>query len=194
MSLRTLGKAGILIVLAVSLLFTGAWMAQESASNAAGQPATPAQGYTVHVTAPHLVNGHVMGPYHHYCKVMTPDPQIVCLIFDNADPNAPLTQIEFIMAKKLTRPAVKLSDWNRLWHDHAVEIAGKRVQVLDLPPDKAKEVADLVSTTDGIIYSFEFTGKLPNGKVTMAQAVGHKPLTAEEYEQSRKAFSAPGSH
>jgi hypothetical protein len=192
MSLRTLGKAGILIVLAVSLLFTGASMAQESASNAAGQPATPAQGFTIHVTAPHLVNGHVMGPFHHYCKVIAPDPQIVCLIFDNTEPNAPLTQIEFIMAKKLTRSAVKLSDWNRLWHDHAVEIAGGRVQVLDLPPSKAKEVADLVSTTDGIIYSFEFAGKLPSGKVTMPQAVGHKPMTAEEYEQSRRAVSAPG--
>ena len=25
---------------------------------------TPADGYTVHVTAPHNVNGHIMGPYH----------------------------------------------------------------------------------------------------------------------------------
>src|SRR6185312_1488796 len=28
---------------------------------------TPADGYTVHVTAPHVVNGKVMGPFHHYC-------------------------------------------------------------------------------------------------------------------------------
>jgi hypothetical protein len=82
---------------------------------------------------------------------------------------------------------VKREDWNRLWHDHAVEIAGGRVQVLDLPPDKAKEVADLVASTDGIIYSFQFDGKLPNGKITMAQAVGHRTLTAAEYEQSRTA-------
>jgi len=34
---------------------------------------TPADGYTVHVTAKHLVNGHEMGPFHHYCKVMTGD-------------------------------------------------------------------------------------------------------------------------
>jgi hypothetical protein len=97
-----------------------------------------------------------------------------------------MTQIEFIIAKKLTRPAIDRESWNRLWHDHAVEIAGGRVKVLDLPPDKAKEVADLVATTDGIIYNIEYDGKLPNGKVTMAQAVGHKPLTAPEYEQSRK--------
>ena len=137
------------------------------------------------------------GPaFHHYCKVIAPDPQIVCQIYDNTDPNAPLTQIEFIMAKKLTRPSVKREDWNRLWHDHAVEIAGGRVQVLDLPPDKAKEVADLVATTDGIIYSFQFDGKLPNGKITMAQAVGHRPLTAAEYERSRTALTAAmgGAH
>jgi hypothetical protein len=54
-----------------------------------------------------------------------------------------------------------------------VEITGGRVRVLDLPPYKAKEVADLVATTDGIIYSFQFDGKLPNGKIAMAQAVGH---------------------
>ena len=54
------------------------------------------------------------------------------------------------------------------------------VQVLDLPPDKAKEVADLVSTTDGMIYHFYFDGTLPNGKMSIAQAVGHKPLTPSE--------------
>src|SRR5690349_14946018 len=56
---------------------------------------TPADGYTVHVSAPHLVNGHVMGPYHHYCKVMSPEPIIVCQIYDTTDANATLTQIEF---------------------------------------------------------------------------------------------------
>jgi hypothetical protein len=143
-------------------------------------PATPADGYTIHVTAPHLVNGKVMGPYHHYCKVIAPDPQIVCQIYDSTDANARLTQIEYIEAKSLTRSAIPLDQWNKLWHDHAVEIAGGRVQVLDLPPDKAKEVADTVAKTDGIIYSFNFDGPLTNGKVTMAQAVGHKPRKAGE--------------
>ena len=45
------------------------------------------------------------------------------------------------------------------WHDHQIEIAGGRVQMLDLPPDKAKEVADLVATTDGMIY--HVSGELP---------------------------------
>ena len=146
---------------------------------------TPADGYTVHVTAPHLVNGKVMGPYHHYCKVITGDPTIVCQIYDNTDPKAVMSQVEFIWAKKLTRPDVSLPQWNKLWHDHAVEIAGGRVQVLDLPPDKAKEVADLVATTDGIIYSFEFDSKgVPTGNIVHAQAVGHKPLSAADYKKS----------
>jgi hypothetical protein len=155
---------------------------------------TPADGYTVHVTAPHNVNGHIMGPYHHYCKVMTSDPVIVCQIYDSDDPSGMLKQMEFIIAKKLTRSTVSLDDWNRLWHDHAVEIATGRVQVLDLPADKAKEVAELVATTDGIIYSFEFNENVPTGKIVMAQAVGHRALTATEYEQSKKDALALGAH
>jgi hypothetical protein len=169
-------RRGLLIAFCCCLL---------AAFAAAQSKGTPADGYTIHVTAPHYVNGKVMGPYHHYCKVVAPDPQIVCLIYDSTDPNAMLTQVEYIMAKSLTRPSVSRVDWNKLWHDHAVEIAGGRVKVLDVPPEKAKEIADVISKTDGIIYSFDFTGKLPNGNVTHAQAVGHKPLTAAEYDKSK---------
>lgn len=181
------------VIVAAALMAVGGSVVQGSRAKAAvpDQRATPADGYTIHVTAPHNVNGHIMGPYHHFCKVMQPDPPfIVCQIYDSADRNETLTQIEFIVGKKLTRPAVSLPDWNRLWHDHAVEIATGRVQVLDLPPDKAKEVADLVATTDGIIYSFQFDKKIPTGKIIMAQAVGHRPLSAQEYEQSKKQLLA----
>ena len=161
------------------------------ACSAAGQEAaatkTPADGYTIHVTAPHYVNGKVMGPFHHYCKVVSPEPQIVCLIFNDTASNSMLTQVEYIMAKSLTRSSVSRADWNKYWHDHQMEIATGRVKVLDLPPDKAKEVADIVSNTDGIIYSFDFTGKMPNGHVTMAQSVGHKPMSAAEYDKSKAA-------
>jgi hypothetical protein len=150
-------------------------------------PASPAEGYNVHVLAPHLVDGRVMGPYHHYCKVLANDPQIVCLIYESTQPNAMLVQVEYIMAKKLTRPRVSRENWNKYWHDHTVEIASGRVQVLDLPPDKAKEVADLVSTTDGLIYHVYFKDGLPTGKMSVAQAVGHKPL-------SEGAYRASGGH
>jgi hypothetical protein len=145
--------------------------------------ARPSTGYDVHVTAPHLVDGKEHGPYHHYCKVHSPDPpQIVCLIYDSTDPNAMLSQVEWIFAKKLTRESVALRTWNKNWHDHAIEIAGGRVQVHDLPSDQAKGVADLVATTDGLIYHFYWDGKLPNGKMSIAQAVGHKSMKREEFK------------
>ena len=149
-------------------------------------PASPSHGYDVHVLAPHLVDGKQMGPYHHYCKSYTNDPVIVCLIYESTDPNAMLSQVEWIWAKKLIRNHVDLKTWNKNWHDHAIEIAGGRVKVLDLPEDKAKEVADLVSTTDGLIYNFYFDQGIPNGKMSIAQAVGHKPMNMEEWKNFEK--------
>lgn len=145
---------------------------------------SPSEGYNVHVLAPHLVDGRSMGPYHHYCKVLSGDPRIVCLIYESTDPNAMLVQVEYIMAKSLTRPSVARSDWNKYWHDHTVEIASGRVQVLDLPPDKARDVANLVSTTDGLIYHVYFRNGLPTGRSSVAQAVGHKPLSPAAYRAS----------
>jgi hypothetical protein len=173
---------GIVMALCFLTFITAAVFAQETKE--APKP-SPAEGYNIHVLAPHLVDGKVSGPYHHYCKVVAPDPQIVCLIFESTEPNAVLMQVEYIWAKSLTRPNVPLKTWNKYWHDHAVEIAGGRVKVLDMPDDKAKEVADLVSKTDGYIIHIPFNGKLPEaGKVSFAQAVGHKPLTAAEYKKS----------
>src|SRR5436853_1418421 len=148
------------------------------------KPATPADGYNVHVSAPHVVNGKVMGPFHHYCKVISPEPVIACLIYDSTDPNALLVQVEYIIAKKLTRPGVSLETWNKYWHDHQQEISTGRVQVHDLPPDKAKEVADLVATTDGIIFHlWSHDDKVPSGQVIVAQSVGHVKLTQAELKK-----------
>jgi hypothetical protein len=73
-------------LLTVSAFFTGvamspgSWGTQPAAQEStAPAKASPAEGYTVHVLAPHLVDGKQMGPYHHYCKVIAPDPQIQCL-------------------------------------------------------------------------------------------------------------------
>ena len=158
----------------------------EAENEAAAAKTSPVEGYTVHVLAPHMVDGHTMGPYHHYCKVLAPDPVIQCLIYESTDPNARLSQVEFIVAKKLTRNQVSLKDWNANWHDHTIEIAGGRVQVLDLPPDKGKEVADLVSTTDGLIVHFYYDGDMPNGRTSVAQAVGHKAVNESEFKNYAK--------
>src|SRR2546421_496006 len=40
---------------------------------------------------------------------------------------------------------------------------------------------------DGMIYHFYFDGTLPNGKTSIAQAVGHKPLSEAEYKASMAA-------
>jgi uncharacterized protein DUF1264 len=165
---------------------TGAALVLISAPLRAQAPAgtSPAEGYNVHVLAPHLVDGRSMGPYHHYCKVLSGDPRIVCLIYESTDPNAMLVQVEYIMAKSLTRPQVARADWNKYWHDHTVEIASGRVQVLDLPPDKAKDVANLVSTTDGLIYHVYFKNGLPSGRSSVAQAVGHRSMSPAAYRAS----------
>lgn len=143
---------------------------------------TPADGHNIHVVAPHVIEGQVMGPFHHYCKVISPEPIIECLIYESTDSMAPLTEIEYIVAKTVTRTdVISLDDWNRNWHDHAQEIATGRVQVLDMPEDQAKAVAGVVSKTDGIIFHLWPHGsKVPTGKVSIGQSVGHVNLTRAE--------------
>jgi hypothetical protein len=193
MRLANLKRAIAIVTLVASILVVGAWMAQDSKGSAGqSQPATPADGHTIHVTAPHVVAGKVMGPYHHYCKVLSPEPVIECLCYRSSDSGARLEQVEYIIAKSITRTgAVSLADWNKNWHDHKQEIATGRVQVHDLPPDKAKEVADLVSTTDGIIFHvWSHDDKVPSANVVIAQSVGHVNLTQAEFRQSAQGSSA----
>jgi hypothetical protein len=146
---------------------------------------SPADGHTIHVTAPHVVAGKVMGPYHHYCKFLSPEPVIECLIYESTDSTAKLEQIEYIIAKSITRTgAVSRANWNKNWHDHRQEIATGRVQVLDLPPDKATQVANLVATTDGIIFHlWSHDDPVPSGNVIIAQSVGHVNLTESEFKK-----------
>jgi len=175
--------AGMMFGMLLAMFLSGKGASVVRADETMPMHASPAQGYDVHVLAPHVVNGKEMGPYHHFCKVLAPDPIIQCLIYDSTDSNARLSQVEFIMAKKLTRTQVPLKDWNKNWHDHTIEIASGRVQVLDLPPDKAKQVADLVSTTDGLIIHFYYDGNIPTGRTSVAQSVGHKPMSTEEWKK-----------
>lgn len=113
---------------------------------------TPAQGYTIHVMAPHkFEDGTVHGPYHHYCKPISPEV-LQCLLFESTDANALLTDIEYFVAKSVSRAHVPLETWNKYYHDHEVEIATGRVQILDMPEAQAKEVAAIAAKTDGIIF------------------------------------------
>ena len=170
----------ILAVGALLAVFVLAGQPKAPATAAPQEPKklTPADGHDIHVTAPHLVNGHVMGPYHHYCKAISSDV-LECLIYDSADPKALLKQIEYFVAKPVARANVPLDTWNKFYHDHAVEIASGRVQVLDRSPEEAKKIAEAAAQTDGIIFHLWWPddAKAPTGEVMHPQAVGHKPRT-----------------
>jgi hypothetical protein len=144
---------------------------------ASDQAASPADGYTIHIVAPHRQeDGTVHGPYHHYCKAISADV-MQCMIFKSTDPNAELVEIEYFISKGLVRTNVTLSQWNRYYHDHAEEIATGHVQVLDVSPSKAKELGAAAAKTDGIIFHLWPEGaKVPNGEVSYPTAIGHKPV------------------
>lgn len=138
--------------------------------------ATPVDGHVIHVTAPHLIDGKVRGPFHHYCKIVTPEPFIECLLYETDDDNAKLVGVEYIVAKTVTRDEKVLPKkvWKKVWHDHSVEGVIGNIKILDLPPDRAKEFADMVAKTDGIIFSlWPLDAKLPTGKVSIGTMVGH---------------------
>ena len=156
--------------------------------------AGPNTGFDVHVTAPHVVAGEVMGPYHHYCKGISPEPVIQCILFDTTEPDAPMTQVEYIVAKSITRNMIDREQWNEAWHDHALEIASGRVQIHDMPEEEAAALAEVVKTTDGLIFHLWPVGSdIPTGDVSIAQAVSHVALSEEEFEAQRQEASEPAA-
>ncbi len=147
-------------------------MAPQRAMSA--EPTSPAVGYEIHVQAPHMMaDGTPGGPFHHYCKGIS-DKILQCLLFESTDPKAPLVGVEYFVAKDLTR---KLSaiQWHRHFHDHKVEIATGRVQVLDMPAEQAAKIAEAAAGTDGVIYHLWQHGQeFPDGTVSFPQSLGHK--------------------
>ena len=166
-------------VLSFAVFSVGAALAQEHAPApavpAAEKKPGPADGFTIHVMAPHkFEDGTVHGPYHHYCKAISPEV-LQCLLFESTDPNARLTDVEYFVSKSVSRALVPVKTWNKYYHDHEVEIATGRVQILDMPEAQAKEVAAIAAQTDGIIFHLWPDGaKAPTGVVGHPQSVGHK--------------------
>ena len=161
-------KCAILVTVAVSLL--ASWAVAAGADKAG-----PADGYTIHVLAPHqMEDGTVGGPFHHYCKPVQRGMILQCLLFRTANPEAELVGIEYFVDKALARKNVPLIQWNRHFHDHEIEIASGRVQVLDVSLEEAKEIARKAAGTDGIIFELWQEGApIPDGKVTFPTSVGH---------------------
>lgn len=176
--LKPLSVLGPCFILTVAAALS---QAQEAppASPAAPESAakmTPADGHVIHVTAPHLIDGKVRGPFHHYCKVVSPEPFIECLLYETEDKNAKLVGVEYIVATTVTRDEKVLAKkaWKKGWHDHSVEGVIGNIKILDMSPDKAKEFADMVAKTDGLIFSlWPVDAKLPTGKVSIGTMVGH---------------------
>jgi len=162
---KFLSVAGTISLLVLS---TGTALAEEKKPG-------PADGFTIHVMAPHkFEDGTIHGPFHHYCKGISPEV-LQCLLFESTDPNALLVEVEYFIAKPVSRAHVPLKTWNKYYHDHQVEIDTGRVQVLDVPEDKAKEIAAAAAKTDGIIFHLWPAGaKAPNGEVGHPTSVGHQ--------------------
>ena len=60
----------------------------------AEQGKSPAEGYTIHVQALHMMEDGTVGvPFHHYCKGIS-EKILQCLLFDSTDPNAKLVAVE----------------------------------------------------------------------------------------------------
>lgn len=160
-----------------SLLFVGAisFLAMGCMTTPAmSEGGSPAQGYDLHVQAPHMMpDGTPGGPFHHYCKGIN-DKILQCLLFESTDANAPLVAIEYFVAKDLSR-TLPLIQWHRFFHDHKVEIATGRVQILDIADEaKVKEIAEAAGKTDGVIYHLWQKGQaFPDGTVTFPQSLGH---------------------
>lgn len=164
-------KLIVLAAFSVAILTAGPVLAKQKKIK------TPAEGYTIHIVAPHRhEDGTVHGPYHHYCKSIKPEI-LQCMIFASTDPNAELVEIEYFIDKKLARSNVTLEQWNKHFHDHKEEIASGRVQVLDVSPKEAKNLTEVASKTDGIIFHlWPIDSKIPNGTVMFPTAVSHKPV------------------
>ena len=137
---------------------------------------SPADGFGLHVQAPHMMpDGQPGGPFHHYCKGIS-NEIIQCLLFESTDAKAPLIGVEYFVAKDLARKEIPLIKWNRNFHDHEVEIATGRVLILDIEDEKkVAEIAAAAAKTDGIIFHLWQPGdKVPDGTVTIPNAIGHK--------------------
>ncbi len=155
----------------VALISVGCVMPQQAAAD---DDDSPAEGYDIHVQAPHMMaDGTVGGPFHHYCKGIS-DEVLQCLLFESTDPKAKLVAVEYFIAKSVARKEVPLIKWHRNFHDHKVEIATGRVQVLDLPPDEAAKIANAASKTDRTIFHLWHKDQvIPDGRVTIPQSLGH---------------------
>ena len=167
-----LSKVFFLSLIMISMTAACATAGDKAAGDKA--PASPLDGYSIHVSAPHVMDGEVMGPFHHYCKPIN-DDIIQCILFESTDPNARMTEVEYMVSKKLARSVIPEWSHKQNWHDHKQEIDTGRVAV-HYPTDKktVEGIVNHVADTDGIIFHLWPKGApIPDGSVGIPQSVGH---------------------
>ena len=176
-------RAGFLV-----LVLTG-WVSALTLVGNAG--ANPLEGYTIHVTAPHMMNGEVIGPFHHYCKPINADI-IQCILFESTDANARMTEVEYMVSKKLARKVIPKWAHRQNWHDHKEEIETGRVAIhTPSDPKEQAKLAEYVGKTDGIIFHLWPDGApIPDGSVMIAQSIGHWEATHGKIGTAKAAPAA----
>ena len=176
----------------ISFLFVA--LLSISATVGFSAPPNPLKGYNIHVTATHIMDGEVIGPFHHYCKPINLDI-IQCIIFESTDENARLTEVEYMVSKKLARSIIPQWSHTKNWHDHKQEIETGRVVIMNpSDPKEQKELAEYVADTDGIIFHLWPNGApIPDGSVSIAQSVGHWEALHGLGETSSAGSSAKSS-
>ena len=76
----------------------------------------PADGYTIHVQAPHMMaDGTVGGPYHHYCKGIQKGEILQCMLFKTTAPDARLVAVEYFIARISREKTCHLSNGTGLF-------------------------------------------------------------------------------
>ena len=109
-----LSKITFLALIMISMTAACATAGDKMAEKA---PPSPLDGYTIHVSAPHVMDGEVIGPFHHYCKPIN-DDIIQCILFESTEPNARMTEVEYMVSKKLARKVIPEWSHKKNWHDH----------------------------------------------------------------------------
>lgn len=156
--------------------------------------ANPLEGYKIHVTAPHMMDGEVIGPFHHYCKPINADI-IQCILFESTDANARMTEVEYMVSKKLARSVIPEWSHKQNWHDHQQEIETGRVAIhTPSDPKEQAKLAEYVGKTDGIIFHLWPKGApFPDGSVMIAQSIGHWEALHGKTGKEMAASAAPAA-
>jgi hypothetical protein len=116
----------------------------------AAAPASPTDGYTIHIDADlHFGDAHPNAIAHHYCKPVA-GGVIECQLYDSDAPDARLVGIETIVPNKTW--AAFPADEQALWHYHKTELAKIHATLPGMTPDQQAKFVAMISPTYGKVW------------------------------------------